>query len=78
MIEQRKKLRLDELKVDSFVTSTSTDLQTIQGGQNRATGGGWWCIALNVSLALCPSKACLVQSDLCEAPVSVGGETYCC
>ncbi len=76
MIEQRKKLRLDELQVDSFVTSTSTDLQTIQGG---AGTGGWVCWSVQISIAICPTRDCkLEKSQFCEAPVSVGGETYCC
>lgn len=32
MIQQTKKLRLDELQVDSFVTSASSSVVTIKGG----------------------------------------------
>lgn len=38
MIQQTKKLRLDELQVDSFVTSASSSVVTIKGGTGVSDG----------------------------------------
>ncbi len=39
MVEQKKKLRLDELQVDSFVTSAATEVK----GGTSAICSGWFC-----------------------------------
>ena len=44
MIEQKKKLRLDELQVKSFVTETTTATNTIQGGQDYYTQNFVACV----------------------------------
>lgn len=62
MIEQKKKLRLDEIQIDSFVTSPT--LKTLETQEHEIKGGTWfgaWCwIAENViavSMKVCSENA---------------------
>lgn len=44
MVEQKKKMRLDEIQIDSFVTSPT--LKTLETQEHEIKGGtwfGWWC-----------------------------------
>ena len=43
MEEQKNKLKLDDLRVDSFVTFSETDLRTVRGASGAAT-----CMAAGV------------------------------
>jgi hypothetical protein len=72
MENQPKKLRLEELKVESFVTNTPLNAQTVQGGSGR------WCFVwevLNFSIDHCATVKDFSKDSDCR---SAGGETYCC
>ena len=82
MIEQTKKMRLDELQIESFVTTSPVDAQkTIQVHGGNATRPWWWCAieTIAISAEICPSingPACPKPEP--SAPCSMGGETHCC
>ena len=73
MVEQKKKMRLDELQVESFVTTSPLNTQTVQGGEFT---GNWVCWTITVSLEICSTI-----KDFSKGKIdcgSAGGETYCC
>lgn len=79
MVEQKKKMRLDELKVESFVTTSPVDAQkTMQVHGGDSTRPVWWCVleTIVMSIQVCPTKGCQIEptGPLCSA----GGETNCC
>ncbi|MBD1208419.1 MAG: hypothetical protein H9535_08315 [Ignavibacteria bacterium] len=66
MIQQTKKLRLDELHVDSFVTSTKDFVRTLHGGEEdtnlRCMAGDGNITVKDASCEGC-SKICLQTKD---------------
>ncbi len=57
MVEQKKKLRLEEIQIDSFVTSPT--LKTLETQEHEIKGGTWfsWCCEVRYTVNVCSDNA---------------------
>lgn len=77
MIEQKKKLRLDELQVDSFVTSTNVNpSETIKGGALSA--GVIDCVVLGTIIIVASIVNCSKPANGCPLPSGNANCTATC
>lgn len=80
---KKKKLNLNDLKVESFVTSiTSSKSKTVKGGWNQAVDDSQHCSEVcsylcDASAGICPTEDCETQaacfdvSNFCEPPTTI-------